>query len=88
VSHDAPTVDPTPVHERRVLVVTRRAGAVVERDLPKTATPVRLVIGRALECDVRIDDPGISRTHVILVVGSGALARRRIAHRSHARGWS
>ena len=67
MSHDAPTVDPDAVHERRVLVVIG-GGAVVERDLPNAGAPVRLVIGRALECDVRIDDPAISRTHVVLLV--------------------
>lgn len=64
MSHDAPTVDPNALHERRVLVVVG-GGTVVERDLPARG---RLAVGRALECDVRIDNPALSRMHVVLVV--------------------
>lgn len=64
MTHDAPTADPSVLRERRVLVVVG-GGGVFARDLPARG---RLVVGRALECDVRIDDPAISRTHVVIVV--------------------
>jgi len=64
VSHDAPTADPNVLLERRVLVVIG-GGTVVERDLPMRG---RLKVGRALECEVRIDDPALSRNHAVLVV--------------------
>jgi DNA-binding NtrC family response regulator len=67
VTYDAPTLNPDAVRERRVLVVIG-GGTVVERELPPPNGKARLVIGRALECDVRIDDPTISRTHLVLVV--------------------
>lgn len=47
------------------MLVVVGGGAVFARDLPAQG---RLVVGRALECDVRIDDPAISRTHVVIVV--------------------
>ena len=48
------------------MLVVVGGGAVAARDLPEQG---RLVIGRAVESDVRVDDPAVSRTHATIVVG-------------------
>lgn len=70
VTFDAPTVDPRALRERRMLVVVG-GGSVSTRELP---TRGRLAIGRAVECEVRIDDPTISRAHATLVVDDSVLS--------------
>lgn len=69
MSHDAPTVDPEGQRARRVVVVVGPDGFTT-RELEDDA---RLVIGRGLDCDIRIDDPAVSRRHAVLV-GSRTLS--------------
>ncbi|HEY8076927.1 MAG TPA: sigma 54-interacting transcriptional regulator [Labilithrix sp.] len=64
MSHDAPTVDPD-ASSRRTLVVVAPDGFFA-RELPASG---KLVIGRALECDVRLDDASVSRRHAVLEIG-------------------
>ena len=69
---DAATTRMTAVHREpelegdRVLQVVTQTG-VVTHALPKSGS---VVIGRAREADVRIDDPAISRRHAIVHVGA------------------
>jgi len=62
VSHDAPTFDPDAKVGRLALVVVAQDGFFA-RDIPASGS---LVIGRALECDVRIDDAAVSRRHAVI----------------------
>jgi two-component system response regulator AtoC len=63
-SHVLSTVDPT---RPRVLVVWE--GGSISRSLPDTGS---LVIGRALEAEIRIDHASVSRRHAILHCGAPA----------------
>jgi DNA-binding NtrC family response regulator len=62
VTHDAPTFDPDSRQARLVLVVVSPDGFFA-RELPASGS---VVIGRSLECDVRLDDAAVSRRHAVL----------------------
>jgi DNA-binding NtrC family response regulator len=68
-SPDAPTFDPDARGGRTLVVVA--ADGFFARELPAEA---RIVVGRALECDVRIDDPAVSRRHAVLDIAPSTLA--------------
>jgi len=61
VTDDAPTFDPT-VRGGKHMVVVVAPGSFYARELG----PV-LVIGRGTDCDVRVDDPTVSRRHAVLM---------------------
>jgi two-component system, NtrC family, response regulator AtoC len=60
-TEDAPTFDPT-VRGGKHTVVVIAPGSFFARELG-----VALVIGRGLDCDVRLDDPTVSRRHAVIM---------------------
>jgi two-component system, NtrC family, response regulator AtoC len=60
-TEDAPTFDPT-VRGGKHTVVVVAPGSFYARELG-----VALVIGRGLDCDVRLDDPTVSRRHAVIM---------------------
>ena len=65
MSYDATTIDPEAQSARRSVVVVGPDG-VRDHELAEGG---RLVVGRGLDADIRIDDPAVSRRHACLVAG-------------------
>jgi two-component system, NtrC family, response regulator AtoC len=77
-------IEPRSSSDRLCLVIVGEAG-VVTRDLPANA---ELTIGRSDESDVVVDDPLISRMHLVLRVDGAAITVEDLgsANGSHLRG--